>query len=162
MYVFKQTNKKGWQRKTSQLQCPDGTVLTRRHFSSNEKRLPLLLVIWHRCSTVLAQAFCSTRDVLALGFFCLSYTLAVSSQADECARKCARVESWLALEGGHFTIFLPLGINWPMLKVNPSCLCHAHNLSCVLGVLVALLQHGIRVGMALPREAEGSFWRGKT
>lgn len=53
-------------------------------------------------------------------------------------------------------------INWPMLKVNPSCLCHAHNLSCVLGVLVALLQHGIRVGMALPREAEGSFWRGKT
>lgn len=109
MYVFKQTNKKGWQRKTSQLQCPDGTVLTRRHFSSNEKRLPLLLVIWHRCSTVLAQAFCSTRDVLALGFFCLSYTLAVSSQADECARKCARVESWLALEGRHFTIFLPLG-----------------------------------------------------
>lgn len=40
-------------------------------------------------------------------------------------------------------------INWPVLKVNPSCLCHAHHLSSLLGLLVVLLQPSIR-GSAWP------------
>lgn len=123
----------------------------------------MLLVIWHRSSTALARAFCSTGDVLALGFFCPSDSLAVSSQPDLCARKCARVESWLALERRLFTIFLPQGHKLACAESESQL-----SLPCTPPVLFARFtcsppaaQHS-GFSMALPREAEGSLWREST